>query len=205
MKKTLKKTSLTYREGDKEFKKFYEMLFINLYNSIEEKDTKVFAIQGLTDSLDNVIFCQNISLVAKANKKKVLLIDADSENGFLFSKLVTKPSFTMKDYIYNNIEIEKVVFQGEENLDYIVANDTPGMLDIGITNKDITNVIDAVKKDYDIIIVNLPVFNKNFIKQVGSYADLVAILVDKNTTNINNLLMVKDAYKDTNFGIIEMA
>ncbi|MFH0924985.1 MAG: AAA family ATPase [bacterium] len=153
-------------------------------------DKKVWAIGGGKGGVGKTFLAANISIVLALLGKRVTVVDADLGGANLHSCLgVTRPSYTLTDFIYNHKEnIEDVLIQTSiKNLKLISgASGILGAADPREDQKD--KYLESIKKiKSDIVVIDVGAGTYNNVIDFFIASDQGILVVGPEATSIENV------------------
>ncbi len=125
--------------------------------SMEEQGCSVIGICGLIPGVGKSFVSVNLASLFAGLGKRVLLIDADLRKGRLHKEFGIKRNKGLSQILLHSATVEEVISKTEvENLEIIQCGNVPSNPSELLGSKYFTSLIDQLKNQYDIIIIDTP-------------------------------------------------
>ena len=132
----------------------------SLHFALLEAKNNIVMITGPSPGIGKSFISSNFAAVlAAADKKKVLLIDADMRKGYLHSLFTQPMSPGLSDLIGTQVSPSEVIHTvkvGEHSLDVITRGQTPPNPSELLMHSDFEKLLNNLSKEYDLILIDTP-------------------------------------------------
>jgi len=154
---------------------------LNFLNS--SGNNKVYLVTSSISGEGKTYLSCNLGIVFALSGKKTILVGTDLRRPRLYKEFGIDNNLGLSNYILSEEMLEKVVLKSEiKNLDILVSGPIPDNPSSLLTNDRFSNMINELKKQYDIIILDTP--------PLGLVADCLTIMKHVDV----NLYVVRQDY-----------
>ena len=172
--------------------------FINAFNSLaaevkygkNNNKIKSIAVTSSVSGEGSSTVAVNLAL-ALSSSNKTLLIDTNYENNTINKMLSINSNLGLTDIINKNAKLEDIILRKDKNLDIIQTGDVNVNIMSLLDSKAFSELLDALKKEYDYIILDTPAV------QASSEIKLLLRKVDGNILVVKAESTKKDIIKST--------
>lgn len=172
---------------------FYRTLRTNIEYSTFDVKLKTILVTSSESNAGKSTICSNMALCFAENDKKVLLIDCDLRNPSIHRLFNISNSYGLSDVLVDSKKLDEVVRSYNSNLDILPCGKMPQNPSKMIESKALENLIESLKEDYDLIILDSSPINAVTDPQIlSTKADGTILVVRKDSTKID---AVKEAKK----------
>ncbi len=125
--------------------------------SMMDTESPIIGVSGLIPGVGKSFISVNMAALFAGLGKKVLLIDADLRKGRLHKEFGLKRAQGLSQVLLREVSIDKVTFPTEvENLFVVPCGNVPANPAELLGSKHYTDLIDQIKQEYDLIVVDTP-------------------------------------------------
>lgn len=159
----------------------------------KDSGSKIVMITSMNPGSGKTFVTYNLGISFGLRGKKVLIIDCDLRHGSC-SKYIGSPEIGLSSYLKDDINNWKtIVKQTEElNLSIIPTGKTPDNPTELLEDGRLERLLEEVKKDYDIILLDCPTMN------IVADTQILAPLVDLTVFVVRTGLFERESLKDLN-------
>jgi len=138
-------------------KEAYKALRTNLMFSLPDDSSKIIAVTSAFRHDGKSINSVNLAISLGQLDKKVLLIDCDMRLPTIASKIGIKAKPGMSDFIVGQADVRDIFHRSDElGIDIIPAGNIPPDPTWLLQSEKMDKLLDAFRKTYDYIIIDLP-------------------------------------------------
>lgn len=162
-----------------------------------DRQLKTFLITSAVRKEGKTTCSEYLSRAFAESGEKVLLIDADLFNPLIAKLFKSKHDVGLTDYISNKKAIEDIILETSfPNLHIIPGGLIPPNPPEMLANEKIRTLIETVKHNYDIVIVDSPpICTALEVTVLGGFVDAVILIIKAESTPRNLLKEVIDSVK----------
>jgi len=157
---------------------------------------KVILVTSCTKGEGKTFFCINLALILGLQRKKVLVMEFDLRKPDLLKKLKIEQNKGITDFLQDeDIALPKYIqpVDSMDNVDVLGCGSLSDYAAELITNGRVTSLFEALKRQYDYIIVDTsPVGEVADTFSLAQYADISLYLIRYNYSNTEQLGILKD-------------
>lgn len=173
----------------------FKTLRTNIQFSMIDKELKTLMVTSSRQGEGKSTIAANLAIVFASQGKKVLLVDADMRNPSLHKlfKVPNKLGLT-KILTTKYSQLTTLVHKtSQENLSLLTSGVLPPNPSELLASQRMTQFISLVKKEYDLIIFDLPPINIVTDAQVmGNRADGTVFVIRKEVAELSDILKAKE-------------
>jgi len=186
------------------FNRSYNEIKTNIRFYQKEHMLKTVQITSAQESEGKTTTVYNIGKAFAQTGSKVLMMDADLFRPKLGKILQLQDTKGVSDYFINNVPASDCIMNTDiKNLFIMPAGLIPPNPSDLIGSSKMKELIDSVKNDYDIILIDSPPVNSTIdVSVLGSYADGIAMVIKAQNTSKQNLRKAIQGMKALNGNII---
>lgn len=157
----------------------YRNTRINLQYLLEKEDAKTVLITSAEKGDGKTTVVKNLALSFAAIDKSVLIIDCDFRTGRLSEMFNCSNKMGLSDILLEKKEITSAIYKHENKISILPVGMFMNDPDKIISNNMLNEVLNILKKDYDLIIIDTPSIEQFADAQVLSQVVDATVLVVK--------------------------
>lgn len=172
----------------------FRTLRTNIQFSMIDKELKTLMVTSSRQGEGKSTIAANLAIVFASQGKKVLLVDADMRNPSLHKLFKVRNQQGLTSILTTkNRQLTNLVHKtNQENLVLLTSGILPPNPSELLASQRMTQFIGAIKKDYDLIIFDLPPVNIVTDAQVmGNKADGTVFVIRKEVADLSDILKAK--------------
>ena len=129
----------------------------SLHFAMMEAKNNLIAISGPSPGVGKSFISVNLAAVLAQSGKKVLIIDADMRKGYLQTHFGMQWDDGLSDYLSGRLNLEQITKHSQvQGLDVITRGQIPPNPSELLMHANFTKLVDEVKGEYDIVIIDTP-------------------------------------------------
>jgi len=189
------KSLITLKDPSSFISEEFRTLRTNIQFSMIDKELKTLMVTSSRQGEGKSTIAANLAVIFASQGDKVLLVDADMRNPSLHKLFKVRNQQGLTSILTTkNKQLRDLVHKTEqENLGLLTSGIIPPNPSELLASQRMTQFIEAVKIDYDLIIFDLPPINIVTDAQVmGNKADGTVFVIRKEVADLSDILKAKE-------------
>lgn len=194
-KKYEEKNLITLIDPNSVISEEFRTLRTNIQFSMVDKDLKTLMVTSSKQGEGKSTIAANLAVVVASQGKKVLLVDADMRNPSLHKLFKVRNQQGLTSILTTqNRQIANLLHKtSQENLELLTSGILPPNPSELLASQRMSQFIEDVKKEYDLIIFDMPPVNIVTDAQVmGNKADGTVFVIRKEVADLSDILKAKE-------------
>lgn len=175
----------------------------SLHFAMMEAENNALMISGPTPGIGKSFISSNLAFVTSQTDKKILLIDADMRRGHLHKELDVSAKYGLSEILSGQSELNESIVRNVFNeFDFIYRGEIPPNPSELIMHKNFSDLLDAVKNSYDLVIIDTPpVLAVTDPILIGHHVGAVLLVVRFEVSSIKELAVSVDRFNQSGIDI----
>lgn len=166
----------------------YRLLRTNLQYNFLGKNNKTITITSAQDNDGKSTVCGNLALSFSQTNKSVLVIDCNLRKPSIYKEFEMGNELGLAEILASKENIDKSIKEYNSKLHVITAGDMPVNPTEMLCSSDVNELLESMKKIYDVILIDTPSLNEFADAQVlASQSDGVILVAKIGNTKKRNI------------------
>ncbi len=173
----------------------FRTLRTNIQFSMIDKELKTLMVTSSKQGEGKSTIAANLAVVFASQGKKILLVDADMRNPSLHKLFKVRNQQGLTSILTTkNRQIANILHKtSQENLELLTSGILPPNPSELLASQRMSQFIETVKQEYDLIVFDLPPVNSVTDAQVmGNKADGTVFVIRKEVADLSEILKAKE-------------
>lgn len=197
----MNKELVAYKDTKSQISEMFRNLKLNLQSAYANEEIKTILITSTLHGEGKSFIASNLAITYANEGKKVILVDGDISNGDQYSKFEVQLSPGLSNYLKDSDkanDINEFIQKTKiENLSIITSGDFIQDSSELLVSKQMTLLINNLKKEYDIVIFDsTPSLLETDAIILSRLIDTTIIVTSDKKSKVNNINKVKDIIED---------
>ena len=181
----------------------YRSLRTNIQYSSFDKEYKTLVVTSANMGEGKTTVSSNLALVLSQGEKKILLIDCDMRKPSIHKRFRVTNTHGITDLLLGKKSIDSVINKFNNNLHIITSGKIPPNPAEMLDSKVMTKFLDAMKNEYDYIVIDTPPIQAAADAQIlSTKTDGILVVVRAGETKKDSVIDSISKLKKVNANII---
>ena len=181
----------------------YRSLRTNIQYSSFDKEYKTLVVTSANPGEGKTTVSSNLALVLSQGEKKILLIDCDMRRPSIHKRFRVTNTHGITDLLLGKKSIDSVINKFNNNLHIITSGKIPPNPADMLDSKVMTKFLDAMKNEYDYIVIDTPPIQAAADAQIlSTKTDGILVVVRAGETKKDSVIDSISKLKKVNANII---